>query len=237
VLSAAIYKSKYLNSLTNQNRQNIYYKGGYMKVYLKGWHNFPKRIDDHILAYYACNNVVILRKPAIRSILPQNIEIKNNQPYLCALWREMPLMVKTLFGDYAKVYKVHSMQKRAQGVSSFSVFLSFVYRVQQRYKVLIKNMCTDFIINIFKQYNSLRKLMKENLLLALNLRIFSQNTSLIFVIKEPIDKGTSRQNYVNDNKSEIFSMNKSIQFALSRGKNEKHIKKRELAPFKTENLE
>ncbi|HPK41628.1 MAG TPA: hypothetical protein PKZ69_08380, partial [Candidatus Cloacimonadota bacterium] len=66
-----------------------------MRVFLKGDHKFPKRIDDNILAYYANNTVVIMRRPVKRVLLPQNIAIRNNQPYLCALWGEMSLNIKS----------------------------------------------------------------------------------------------------------------------------------------------
>lgn len=157
-----------------------------MKVYLSGDHKFPKRIGDNILAYYANNNVVILRKPVKRSILPQNINIKNNQPYLCALWGEMTLNIKALFADYAKIYKISTRQKRTQGVSGFSVFLYFVYRVQKRYNTLIRDMSNDFLLNILKQFNSLRKLMKESLLYRLNIRLSSQNCKFITLKKDPV---------------------------------------------------
>jgi len=150
-----------------------------VKVYLKGCHNFPKRVGDYILAYYADNNVVIMRKPAKRSIMPQNIAIKNNQPYLCALWQSMSTHVKALFADYAKVYKVNTMQKRAQGVSGFSMYIYFIYRVQRRYNVLINDMSVEFIQNIFAKYNSLAKLMKATLLYSLTMRIPSQNARLV----------------------------------------------------------
>jgi len=146
-------------------------KGGCMKVYLSGDHKFPKRIGESILAYYAYNNVVILRKPVKRSILPQNIKIKNNQPYLCALWSEMSLQVKTLFADYARYYKIDTRQKRTQGVSAFSMFIYFVYRAQKRFGILIKNMSIDFVLEIFSRFNSLNKLMKESLLYRLTIKL------------------------------------------------------------------
>ncbi|MDX9978127.1 MAG: hypothetical protein RBS16_08895 [Candidatus Cloacimonadales bacterium] len=150
-----------------------------MKVYLSGMHKFPKRIDDYILAYYANNNVVILRKPVKRSILPQNIKIKNNQPYLCALWGEMSLNIKSLFADYAKVYKINTQQKRSQGVSAFSMFIYFIYRLQARYQISIRTMTIDFIMSIFSQFNSIKKLMRESLLFCLSMRFYSQNKKLV----------------------------------------------------------
>ncbi len=142
-----------------------------MKVYLSGDHKFPKRIGDGILAYYANNNVVILRKSVKRAILPQNINIKNNQPYLCALWQEMPLQVKTLFTDYAKFFKMDTKQKRTQGVSAFSMFIYFIYRAQKRFGTLIKDMSIDFVLSIFHMFNSLNKLMKESLLYRLTMKL------------------------------------------------------------------
>ncbi len=142
-----------------------------MKVFLTGDHKFPKRIGESILAYYAYNNVVILRKPVKRAILPQNINIKNNQPYLCALWQEMPLQVKTLFSDYAKYYKIDTRQKRTQGVSAFSMFIYFIYRAQKRFGTLIKDMSIDFVLNILHMYNSLNKLMKQSLLYRLTTKL------------------------------------------------------------------
>ncbi|MDX9870039.1 MAG: hypothetical protein RBS92_04865 [Candidatus Cloacimonadales bacterium] len=142
-----------------------------MKVFLSGDHKFPKRIGDSILAYYAYNNVVILRKSVKRAILPQNIKIKNNQPYLCALWQEMSLQIKTLFADYAKFYKIDTRQKRTQGVSGFSMFIYFVYRAQKRFGILIKDMSIDFILNIFSKFNTLNKLMKESLLYRLTTKL------------------------------------------------------------------
>ncbi|HPY96309.1 MAG TPA: hypothetical protein PL063_03775 [Candidatus Cloacimonadota bacterium] len=142
-----------------------------MRVYLTGDHKFPKRIGESILAYYANNNVVILRKPVKRAILPQNIAIKHNQPYLCALWQEMSLQTKALFADYAKFYKIDTRQKRTQGVSAFSMFIYFVYRAQKRYSVLLKNMTVDFINSIFCEFNSLNKLMKQSLLYMLSTKL------------------------------------------------------------------
>ncbi|HQB41253.1 MAG: hypothetical protein RBS92_07485 [Candidatus Cloacimonadales bacterium] len=142
-----------------------------MKVYLSGDHKFPKRIGESILAYYANNNVVILRKSVKRAILPQNINIKNNQPYLCALWQEMPLQVKTLFTDYAKFFKMDTKQKRTQGVSAFSMFIYFIYRAQKRFGTLIKDMSIDFVLSIFHTFNSLNKLMKESLLYRLTMKL------------------------------------------------------------------
>ncbi|HOE90848.1 MAG TPA: hypothetical protein PLV22_02630 [Candidatus Cloacimonadota bacterium] len=142
-----------------------------MKVYLTGDHKFPKRIGESILAYYANNNVVILRKSVKRAILPQNINIKNNQPYLCALWQEMPLQVKALFTDYAKFFKMDTKQKRTQGVSAFSMFIYFIYRAQKRFGTLIKDMSIDFVLSIFHMFNSLNKLMKESLLYRLTMKL------------------------------------------------------------------
>ena len=155
-----------------------------MKVYLTGDHKFPKRIGESILAYYANNNVVILRKSVKRAILPQNLNIKNNQPYLCALWQEMPLQVKALFADYAKIFKMDTRQKRTQGVSAFSMFIYFIYRLQRRFGILIKNMSIEYIMNILREYNSLRKLMKASLLYQLTSRLAKQNVRFIAVYKQ-----------------------------------------------------
>ncbi|MDX9869564.1 MAG: hypothetical protein RBS92_02470 [Candidatus Cloacimonadales bacterium] len=150
-----------------------------MKVYLTGDHKFPKRVGESILAYYANNNVVILRKPVKRAILPQNIKIKNNQPYLCALWGEMSLQVKSLFADYAKYYKIDTRQKRTQGVSAFSMFIYFVYRAQKRYGILIRDMSIDFILAVFSKFNSLNKLMKESLLYRLTMKLPTRFRQLV----------------------------------------------------------
>jgi hypothetical protein len=156
-----------------------------LRVYLKGDHNFPKRIDGNILAYYANNNIVIMRKSVKRAILPQNINIKNNQPYLCALWSEMSLGIKAVFTDYAKAYKIDTRQKRTQGVSSFSMFIYFLYRLQKRYQVQIKDMTVSFIMDIFSQFNTIKKLMKNSLLYSLNRRFSLQNSKLVKKAKQP----------------------------------------------------
>jgi len=156
-----------------------------LRVFLQGDHKFPKRIDDNILAYYANNSIVIMRKPVKRAILPQNINIKNNQPYLCALWSEMSLGIKAVFTDYAKAYKIDTRQKRTQGVSSFSMFIYFLYRLQGRYQVKIKDMTVSFVMDIFSQFNTIKKLMKNSLLYSLNRRFYLQNSKLIDRVKEP----------------------------------------------------
>ena len=158
-----------------------------MKGFLTVNHKFPKRLDNYILAYYADNNVVILRKQVKRSILAQNIKIRNKQPYLCALWGEMTFNIKSLFADYAKAYKISTQQKRAQGVSGFSIFISFVYRLQRRYKIEIEEMTRDLIYSVFMQFNSLKKLMKESLLLCLNTRLYSQYKKLIYIAKSIVN--------------------------------------------------
>lgn len=150
-----------------------------MKVYLSGDHKFPKRIGESILAYYANNNVVIMRKSVKRAILPQNINIKNNQPYLCALWQEMPLKIKILFSEYARFYKIDTRQKRTQGVSSFSMFIYFIYRVSRRFGISIKNMSIEFILNVFSKFNSLNKLMKESLLYCLSMKLPVRNQKMV----------------------------------------------------------
>ncbi len=156
-----------------------------MRVFLKGDHKFPKRIDDNILAYYANNTVVIMRRPVKRVLLPQNIAIRNNQPYLCALWGEMSLNIKSIFADYAKGYKICSRQKRTQGVSAFSMFIYFLYRLQRRYLVQIKEMTVTFVMSIFSQFNTIKKLMKNSLLYSLNRRFYQQNCKLIEIVKTP----------------------------------------------------
>lgn len=156
-----------------------------MRVFLKGDHKFPKRIDDNILAYYANNTVVIMRKPVKRVLLPQNIAIRNNQPYLCALWGEMSLNIKSIFADYAKGYKICSRQKRTQGVSAFSMFVYFLYRLQRRYLVQIKDMTVTFVMSIFSQFNTIKKLMKNSLLYSLNRRFYQQNCKLVEIVKKP----------------------------------------------------
>ncbi|HOE90635.1 MAG TPA: hypothetical protein PLV22_01500 [Candidatus Cloacimonadota bacterium] len=155
-----------------------------MRVYLTGDHKFPKRIGESIVAYYAHNNVVILRKTVKRALLPQNINIKNNQQYLCALWQGMDLHVKSLFADYVVGYKADSRQKRTQGISSFSMFIYFIYRLQRRFGILIKNMSIEYIMNILREYNSLRKLMKASLLYQLTSRLAKQNVRFIAVYKQ-----------------------------------------------------
>jgi len=126
-----------------------------------------------------------MRKPVKRAILPQNINIKNNQPYLCALWSEMSLGIKAVFTDYAKAYKIDTRQKRTQGVSSFSMFIYFLYRLQGRYQVKIKDMTVSFVMDIFSQFNTIKKLMKNSLLYSLNRRFYLQNSKLIDRVKAP----------------------------------------------------
>lgn len=116
---------------------------------------------------------------------PQNINIKNNQPYLCALWSEMSLGIKAVFTDYAKAYKIDTRQKRTQGVSSFSMFIYFLYRLQKRYQVQIKDMTVSFIMKIFSQFNTIKKLMKNSLLYSLNRRFYLQNSKLVKKEKQP----------------------------------------------------
>ncbi|HOQ81345.1 MAG TPA: hypothetical protein PLH63_09770, partial [Candidatus Cloacimonadota bacterium] len=105
--------------------------------------------------------------------------IKNNQPYLCALWQEMSLQVKALFADYAKYYKIDTRQKRTQGVSGFSMFIYFIYRISRRHSIMIKNMSIDFILSIFSKFNSLNKLMKESLLYRLTTKLPTRFRHLI----------------------------------------------------------
>ncbi len=183
-------------------------KGGKLRVYLTGDHKFPKRIGESILAYYANNNVVILRKPVKRAILPQNIAIKNNQPYLCALWQGMDLPIKSLFADYAKIYKINTRQKRTQGVSAFSMFIYFVYRAQKRYGTLIKDMSIEFIMSIFKQFNSLAKLMKGSLLYSLGMRVSSQNVKFVSLSKTPLESKKSLD-FMKDNDNKIDNKEES----------------------------
>ncbi|MDD2649691.1 MAG: hypothetical protein PHF36_00950 [Candidatus Cloacimonetes bacterium] len=175
-----------------------------MRVYLSESHGFPKRIGEFILAYYANNNVVILRKPVKRTILAQNINIKNNQSFICFFWSSMSINIKSLFGDYAKVYKCYTMLKRAQGVSGFSMFIYFLYRLQKRYSIAICDMTVDFIMSVLKQYNSIKKLMRETLLYYLHVKHSFQNEKLIFVKKElgiPLS-----QSYINTFAKEVFCL-------------------------------
>ncbi|MFA5466158.1 MAG: hypothetical protein WC218_09275 [Candidatus Cloacimonadales bacterium] len=197
-----------------------------MKVFLAGNHKYPKRIDNHILAYYADNNVVILRKSVERKILAQNIEISNKQPYLCALWCEMTFNIKALFADYAKAYKISTQQKRAQGVSGFSIFISFIYRLQRRYRIAIEEMTQDFIYNVFKQFNSIKKLMKENLLLCLNIRFYSQYKKFIYIVKSIVDNTCSKETAVNkanltpgDQKNAVDLSNDTMKHQTIRARN------------------
>ncbi|HPY96045.1 MAG TPA: hypothetical protein PL063_02395 [Candidatus Cloacimonadota bacterium] len=177
-----------------------------MKVYLSGDHKFPKRIGENILAYYANNNVVIMRKAVKRSLLPQNTNIKNNQPYLCALWNGMSLQVKTLFADYAKIYKIDTRQKRTQGVSAFSIFIYFIYRAERRFGISIKNMSIDFILGIFQKFNTLNKLMKESLLFCLRMKLPTRFRHLINK-KQTIEDDEEDENiegvHENDIKPEV----------------------------------
>ena len=92
---------------------------------------------------------------------------------------EMSLNIKSLFADYAKVYKINTQQKRSQGVSAFSMFIYFIYRLQARYQISIRTMTIDFIMSIFSQFNSIKKLMRESLLFCLSMRFYSQNKKLV----------------------------------------------------------
>jgi len=139
-------------------------KGSKMKVYIKNNIKYPKRIDDKILAYYANGNVIIMRNKAKRELLAQNIKIRNNQAYVCELWSNVSLRIKKIFALYAKAYKHKYSNKRAQGVSSFSIFLKLLYKIKDKYHVEIQEISFSLLCDVLLCYNSLAKLIKNGFL-------------------------------------------------------------------------
>ncbi|MDX9869590.1 MAG: hypothetical protein RBS92_02600, partial [Candidatus Cloacimonadales bacterium] len=65
------------------------------------------------------------------------------------------------------------------GVSSFSMFIYFIYRASRRFDIAIKNMSIDFILNVFSKFNSLNKLMKESLLYCLTMKLPVRNQKMV----------------------------------------------------------
>lgn len=107
-----------------------------MKVVFKQkQHDYPKRVGDLNLAWYAGGQICIARKKTERSRQKQNESIIRINAICKGLWDGLDLHFKQDLSRYAFMYKQEYPSLRKRGVSSYAVFLMIIHALIKRFSL------------------------------------------------------------------------------------------------------
>jgi len=147
-----------------------------MKVFFKQKkHDYPKKVGDLSLAWYAGGNVCIVRRKADRLLQKQNLSIIQINQITRMIWEKLAHPFKKDLAKYAHLYKKQYPGLRKRGISSYAVFLMISHSLVRRFSLNISDSayCSDLLIAFLKNMTvkkaiDLRLLKKVNRYYCLN---------------------------------------------------------------------
>ncbi len=123
-----------------------------MRVFFKpGSTLYPKggKRDDVVYCYHNDGMFCFTRKYYIVPEMPQHVKIKSMQNISLQIWNSLPLRFKNDIKQYADQYKGEYPHIRRKFISSYSIFLKIIHKIDSLYHISDKKSFTpdDYLKN------------------------------------------------------------------------------------------